>query len=87
MVVKHKLELAMSTPEQNRILAILTEEWDLNGPPGIMDINDIVTAARLSRKETSAALSELFAKGLVDMNKFKTAAFLTPEGYSAANSE
>ena len=77
---------AMSIPEKNRILAILTEEWNRNGPPGIMDINDIVAAAHLSRKETFAALSELFENGLVDMNKFKTAAFLTPEGYSAAGS-
>jgi hypothetical protein len=77
---------AMSTPDKNRILAILTEEWNRNGPPGIMDINDIAAAAKFSRQETFAALSDLFENGLVDMNKFKTAAFLTPEGYSAAGS-
>jgi Mn-dependent DtxR family transcriptional regulator len=66
---------------------LLAKEWDTTGPPGIMDISDIVTALPLAPTETLAALKDLFADGLIDMNKFKTSAFLTPEGYAAAERE
>ncbi|MBN1840851.1 MAG: hypothetical protein JW883_01025 [Deltaproteobacteria bacterium] len=41
----------------------------------------------LAPTETLAALKDLFANGLIDMNKLKTSAFLTPEGYAAVERE
>lgn len=72
--------------EQNKILLLLAKEWDLSGPPGILDVSEIVAALPIAPSQTLAALKELFATGLVDMNQFKTSAFLTPEGYDAAKS-
>jgi hypothetical protein len=74
----------MPTHNEIQILSLLVKEWRLKGPPGILDISDIVVALPLAPSETLAALQSLFAKGLVDMNQLKTCAFLTPAGYSAA---
>ena len=73
-----------ATPEEKMILLLLAKEWDKNGPPGILDISDIVTALPTSSGRIPAALKNLFTRGLVDMNRLKTSAFLTPEGYDAA---
>jgi Mn-dependent DtxR family transcriptional regulator len=67
-----------------QILVLLAREWGMSGPPGIMDISDIVAALPLAPSATLAALKQLFTSGLVDMNQLKTSAFLTPEGYDAA---
>jgi Mn-dependent DtxR family transcriptional regulator len=72
---------------QDQVIALLAKEWDVTGPPGIMDVSDIVAALPLAPTETLAALKDLFANGLIDMNKLKTSAFLTPEGYAAAERE
>jgi len=40
----------------------------VTGPPGIMDISDIVAALPLAPSETLAVLKDLFAHGLIDMN-------------------
>jgi Mn-dependent DtxR family transcriptional regulator len=77
----------MSTEANNEVITLLAKEWDLKGPPGIMDISDIVAALPLAPSETLAALRELYTQGLIDMNKFKTSAFLTPEGYDAVASD
>jgi Mn-dependent DtxR family transcriptional regulator len=77
----------MSTEANNDVITLLAKEWDLKGPPGIMDISDIVAALPLAPSETLAALRELYTQGLIDMNKFKTSAFLTPEGYDAVGSD
>jgi Mn-dependent DtxR family transcriptional regulator len=77
----------MATPPENQVIALLAKEWDMTGPPGIMDVSDIVAALPLAPSETLAALKDLFANGLIDMNKLKTSAFLTPEGYAAVESE
>ena len=69
---------------QNKVLRLLAREWEYNGPPGILDVSEIVAALPLAPSETLAALRELFVAGLVDMNQFKTSAFLTPEGYETA---
>jgi hypothetical protein len=71
----------MSNSEENQVLALLHKEWDYNGPPGIMDISDIVAALPMAPSETLAALKNLYVKGLIDMNELETSAFLTPEGY------
>ena len=73
----------MPTASENQVIALLAKEWDMTGPPGIMDVSDIVAALPLAPTETLAALKDLFANGLIDMNKLKTSAFLTPEGYAA----
>jgi hypothetical protein len=68
----------------SKLLRLLAKEWDSSGPPGILDISEIVVALPLAPSETLAVLKELFVAGLVDMNQLKTSAFLTPEGYEAA---
>jgi Mn-dependent DtxR family transcriptional regulator len=77
----------MATAPEKQVIALLAKEWDMSGPPGIMDVSDIVTALPLAPTETLAAMRDLFANGLIDMNKLKTSAFLTPEGYAAADRE
>jgi len=66
----------MPIPAKNQVLALLAKEWDMKGPPGIMDVSD-----------TLAALKALYVNGLIDMNELKTSAFLTPEGYDAVERE
>ena len=74
----------MPKPEDKEILNLLAREWDINGPPGIMDISDIVAALPQAPGDILATLKDLFTRGLVDMNQLRTSAFLTPEGYDAA---
>jgi hypothetical protein len=73
----------MLTSAEKQLLALLAKEWDMTGPPGIMDISAVVAALPLAPSETLAALKALFARGLTDMNQLKTTVFLTPEGYEA----
>ena len=77
----------MATDVNDRVIALLAKEWDMKGPPGIMDVSDIVAALPLAPSDTLAALKELYVNGLIDMNKLKTSAFLTPKGYDAAERE
>ena len=77
----------MSTEPNNQVLALLAKEWDMKGPPGIIDVSDIVAALPLAPSDTLAALKDLYSNGLIDMNKLKTSAFLTPEGYDAVERE
>ena len=71
------------TSEERQILQLLAKEWDLKGPPGILDVSDVVAALPLAPSDTLAALKQLFEQGLTDMNSLKTSVFLTPEGYAA----
>ena len=66
------------------ILALLAREWDLNGPPGIMDISDVAALVTLAPSDTMATIRELFASGFIQMNPLKTSLWLTPEGYDHA---
>ncbi|CAB1075142.1 hypothetical protein D1AOALGA4SA_2962 [Olavius algarvensis Delta 1 endosymbiont] len=75
----------MPTSEEKHILMLLTKEWDHSGPPGILDVSDIVAALGQAPSATMQGLKSLFEAGLVDMNALKTAAFLTPEGREAAD--
>lgn len=75
----------MQTSAENQVLALLAKEWDYTGPPGILDISDVVAALPLAPSVTLEALKTLFSSGLIDMNKLKSSAFLTPEGYDIAN--
>jgi hypothetical protein len=70
--------------EERQILQLLAKEWKLKGPPGILDVSDVVAALPLAPSDTLAALKHLFEQGLTDMNSLKTSVFLTPEGYAAA---
>lgn len=72
------------TQEEQQVLMILAKEWDYNGPPGIMDVSDIVAALGQAPSKTLQAIKSLFETGLVDRNSLQTGAFLTPEGYGAA---
>ena len=69
--------------EEKKVLELLAKEWDYTGPPGIMDISDIVAALGQAPSDTLEVVKSLFEKGLVDMNSLKASAFLTPEGYTA----
>jgi DNA-binding IclR family transcriptional regulator len=73
----------MRTPQELKVLKLLAKEWEHSGPPGILDISDIVAALDLAPSETLQELKALYQCGLVDMNALKTSAFLTPEGYAA----
>ncbi|MFO7715583.1 hypothetical protein [Desulfosarcina sp.] len=75
--------VCMPTAAENQVLALLAKEWDYTGPPGILDISAVVAALPLAPSETLAAVKTLFARGLIDMNKLQSSAFLTPEGYAA----
>jgi DNA-binding IclR family transcriptional regulator len=74
----------MQTEQELKVLRLLAKEWDYSGPPGILDISDIVAAIDLAPSETFQALKSLYESGLVDMNSLKSSAFLTPEGYASA---
>jgi Mn-dependent DtxR family transcriptional regulator len=74
----------MPTVAENQVLALLAKEWDYTGPPGILDISDVAAMLPLAPSETQKALKALYASGLIDMNKLKSSAFLTPEGYDVA---
>ena len=74
----------MPTSEEQQVLLLLAKEWTHSGPPGIMDVSDIVAALDQAPSATLQALKMLYRRGLVDMNALKTSAFLTPEGYAAA---
>ena len=73
----------MPTTEEQQILMLLAKEWDYSGPPGIMEVSDIVAALGQAPSATMQALKSLYQSGMVDMNVLKTSAFLTPEGHSA----
>jgi hypothetical protein len=77
----------MLTEEENKVLELLAKEWDYTGPPGIMDISDIVSAVNLAPTETMETIKALFQSGLLDMNSLKTSVFLTPDGYECAKSK
>jgi DNA-binding IclR family transcriptional regulator len=72
----------MPTQQEFKVLKLLAKEWEHSGPPGILDISDIITALNLAPSETLQALKTLYQNGLVDMNTLKSSAFLTPEGYA-----
>jgi len=72
----------MAGKARDQVLALLAKEWEFSGPPGIMDLSEIVAALPLAPSEALAAVKELFVAGLVDMNPLKTSVFLTPEGYA-----
>ena len=75
----------MPISEEQRVLLLLAKEWTHSGPPGIMDVSDIVAALDQAPSATLQAIKTLYQSGLVDMNALKTSAFLTPEGYAATD--
>ena len=77
----------MPSEEELKILRLLAKEWDHSGPPGIMDISDIVASVDMAPSETLQIIKGLYEGGLVDMNSLKTSAYLTPEGYEVAEGQ
>ena len=75
----------MPTSEEQQVLLLLAKEWTYSGPPGIMDVSDIVAALDQAPSATLQAIKTLYQSGLVDMNALNTSAFLTPEGYAATD--
>jgi hypothetical protein len=74
----------MKNDSEHQILSLLAKEWDMKGPPGILDVSEIIAALPLAPSDVFAGIEDLFARGLIDMNSLKTSAFLTPEGYDNA---
>ncbi len=74
----------MTISDEQQVLGLLAKEWTLSGPPGIMDISEVVAILNQAPSVTMQALKSLYQNGLVDMNSLKTSVFLTPEGYAAA---
>ena len=72
----------MLSTAESKLMALLAKEWDMAGPPGIMDISDVVVALPMAPSETIATIKDLYSSGLIDMNTLKTAVFLTPEGFA-----
>ncbi len=77
----------MTPSEERKILQLLAKEWKYSGPPGILDISEIVSALDQAPSLTLQALQSLFQRGLIDLNTLKTSAFLTPEGHAKAESD
>ena len=73
----------MPSQEELKILRLLAKEWDYSGPPGILDVHQIVAALDLAPSQVLQAMKSLYQNGLVEMNTLRTSAFLTPEGYAA----
>jgi DNA-binding IclR family transcriptional regulator len=76
----------MPTQQEFKVLKLLAKEWRHSGPPGILDLSDIIAALDQAPSDTLLALKTLYQNGLVDMNTLKSSAFLTPEGYAAVES-
>ncbi len=74
----------MPDSAKEAILSLLAREWEFKGPPGIM-VEDIVSIIPLA-PDAMEAIRELFSSGLIDMNRFKTSAYLTPEKYAHISS-
>ncbi len=72
----------MPDSAKEKILSLLAKEWELKGPPGILDVGDVVSILSLAPSDSMETIKELFLSGLVDMNTFKTSVYLTPEGYA-----
>ena len=53
----------MTTTEEQQVLLLLAKEWDYSGPPGILDISDIVAALGQAPGATLQALKSLFQCG------------------------
>ena len=77
----------MPKPEEQQVLRLQAKEWTDRGPPGIMDISDIVAALNQAPSATLQALRSLYQGGLVDMDALKTSAYLIPEGYAASEAD
>ena len=75
----------MPTSDEQQVLLLLAKEWVHSGPPGIMDISDVVAVLDQAPSATLQALKSLYQNGLVDMNSLKTSVYLTPEGNAVAN--
>jgi hypothetical protein len=82
--VREEATQPIMTAAERSVLDLLAKEWDLKGPPGILDISDVIAALPLAPSDTLAAVKHLFEVGLTDMNALKTSVYLTPEGYAAA---
>ena len=74
----------MATQQDLKVLGLMAKEWELSGPPGILDISDIVAVLDLAPSETLQARKSPYQSGMVDMNTLKSSAFLAPEGYADA---
>ena len=73
---------ALTASLTHRILKGLFQEWETEGPPGILDIRTLALSLEVSVDEVRKAGETLFTDGLVDRDRTQTALYLTPEGYN-----
>ena len=70
---------------ENKLLKLLADEWDENGPPGYIETTTLAARLKMTVPQVKSAIQSLFEKGVVDTDKVDTfAAYLTPEGYELA---
>lgn len=71
--------------DEKRLLSLLADEWQRNGPPGYLETGVLAQRLNLPVGETKSAIHSLFVKGLVGTDEQEHyAAYLTPEGYERA---
>jgi len=74
-------ELAGTRSITERILFLLSREWEENGPPGILDNKEIIEKLDLSVEDAEKALRKLTSEGYLSGDTMGFASYLTPEGY------
>jgi len=52
----------MLDSEKEKILSLLGKEWELKGPPGILDVGDVVSILSLAPSDSMETIRELFLK-------------------------
>ena len=73
--------------EEEQLLRHLADEWQDSGPPGYLETKELAERLHLTVGKTKSIIHTLFIKGLVGTDeKERYAAYLTPEGYEAAQS-
>ena len=71
--------------EEKQLLRHLADEWQNTGPPGYLETGELAERLDLSVGKTKSVIHSLFVKGLVDSDEREHyAAYLTPEGFEAA---
>jgi len=72
---------------QWKILGLLAEAWDRDGPPGIVENRDLAKALHLGTAAVAVALKTLWTLGITDHDTMGYASYLTPKGYAIAKGQ
>ena len=69
---------------QWEILELLTERWENEGPPGIIENKEMVQRLKTSKGAVARALEVLENLGITNHDTMGFSSYLTPEGYQIA---